>query len=82
MYRSMIVSALAAWFVGLVLDIHLLDSWKGITDFHLLFPLLAIGLGLLKAVKETQMQAKTQNEELPHPDAENTDIPTEGGTAL
>ena len=55
---------------------------EGYYRFSPAFSLLAIGLGLLKAVKETQMQAKTQNEELPHPDAENTDIPTEGGTAL
>lgn len=53
MYVKAIVSTLAAWFVGLVLDanIDFGDTW-GFLCLRVLFPILAMGFCILSAIKK------------------------------
>lgn len=49
-----IVSTLAAWVAGLLLDANLDFDPRGFLCLRILLPLLAMGLYLLKAVKESK----------------------------
>ncbi len=57
MYRKAIVFTLAAWFIGLVLDMNIeipqLYGY-GFLCFRVLFPILAMGICILRAMKENK----------------------------
>ena len=55
MYITTIAAALAAWLAGLFLDanIHFGDP-QGFLCLRVLFPVLAVGLCLLRAVQESK----------------------------
>ncbi len=51
MYLAAILSTIAAWFMGLFLDANLqLGDPLGFTSFRILFPILTMGIFILKAV--------------------------------
>ena len=51
MYLTAVLSTVAAWFVGLVLDVNLpLGDPMGFASFWILFPILTMGLCILKEV--------------------------------
>ena len=51
MYLAAILSTIAAWFMGLFLDAnHQLGDPLGFTSFRILFPILTMGIFILKAV--------------------------------
>ncbi len=51
MYLAAILSTIAAWFMGLFLDVNLqLGDPLGFTSFRILFPILTMGIFILKAV--------------------------------
>lgn len=52
MYGVMIVFAIVSWFVGLVLDANLASDMPGILGLRILFPLIAVGLCILKVIKD------------------------------
>ena len=55
MYTMAIVSTLAAWFAGLVLDVNIdFGDPQGRLCFRVLLPVLAMGLCILKAIKENR----------------------------
>ena len=55
MYTMAIVSTLAAWFAGLVLDVNIdFGDPQGLLCFRVLLPVLAMGLCILKAIKENR----------------------------
>ncbi len=54
MYIKAIVSTLAAWFIGLLLDANIDFGPRGFLCFRVLLPVLAMGLCILSAVKESK----------------------------
>lgn len=53
MYCKAIISTLAAWFVGLVLDANIdFGDPRGFLCLRVLFPVLAMGLCILSAIKK------------------------------
>lgn len=51
MYLAAILSTIAAWVMGLFLDANLqLGDPLGFTSFRILFPILTMGIFILKAV--------------------------------
>jgi len=53
MYWTAIFSTLAAWFVGLLLDANIdFGDPVGFLSFRILLPILAMGLCILKAIKD------------------------------
>lgn len=53
MYWKAILSTLAAWFVGLVLDANIdFGDPVGFLSFRILFPLIAMGLCILKNIND------------------------------
>lgn len=53
MYWTAILSTLAAWFVGLVLDANIdFGDPVGFLSFRILFPLIAMGLCILKNIND------------------------------
>ena len=51
MYLTAVLSTVATWFVGLVLDVNLpLGDPMGFASFRILFPILTMGLCILKEV--------------------------------
>lgn len=51
MYLAAILSTIATWFMGLFLDANLqLGDPLGFTSFRILFPILTMGIFILKAV--------------------------------
>ena len=54
-YTTAIISTLVAWVIGLVLDANI-DSGDplGFLCFRVLFPVLAMGLCILKALKNNE----------------------------
>lgn len=51
MYLAAILSTIAAWFMGLFLDANIqLGDPLGFTSFRILFPILTMGIFILKAV--------------------------------
>ena len=53
MYWTAIFSTLAAWFVGLLLDANIdFGDPVGFLSFRILFPILAIGLCILKSLND------------------------------
>lgn len=53
MYWTAILSTLAAWFVGLVLDANIdFGDPVGVLSFRILFPLIAMGLCILKSIND------------------------------
>ena len=52
-YTIAIISALAAWFVGLFADVNInFGDPQGFLALRVLFPVLAMGICILKAIKE------------------------------
>ena len=51
LYLKAFVSTLAAWFVGLLLDVNLPGDWQ-ILCLRVLFPVLAMGLCILSELKK------------------------------
>lgn len=49
-YLAAITATLSAWFAGLLLDANLHFSPEGFLSFRILFPILAMGLCVLRAV--------------------------------
>ena len=54
MYIKATLFTLAAWFIGMVLDANLDWSPKGSLCLTVLFPILVMGLCILKAIKESR----------------------------
>lgn len=53
MYMTAIVSTLIAWFVGLLIDANLdFGDPQGFLCLRILFPILAMGICILKAVRD------------------------------
>jgi len=53
MYWTAILSTLATWFVGLLLDANIdFGDPVGFLSFRILLPILAMGLCILKAIKD------------------------------
>ena len=53
-YTIAIISTLAAWFVGLFADVNInLGDPQGFLALRVLFPVLAMGICILKAIKES-----------------------------
>lgn len=53
MYWTAILSTLAAWFVGLVLDANIdFGDPVGFLSFRILFPIIAMGLCILKSIND------------------------------
>lgn len=53
MYMTAIVSTLIAWFVGLLIDANLdFGDPQGFLCLRILFPILAMGICILKAIKD------------------------------
>ena len=52
MYVAAVLSTVAAWFVGLVIDANLDFGPQGFLNFRMLFPLLVMGTFVLKAVNK------------------------------
>lgn len=53
MYWKAILSTLAAWFVGLVLDANIdFGDPIGFLSFRILFPIIAMGLCILKSIND------------------------------
>jgi len=54
-YTTAIISTLVAWFIGLVLDANIdFGDPLGFLCFRVLFPVLAMGLCILKALKNNE----------------------------
>ena len=51
-YTIAIISTLAAWFVGLFADVNIDFGDPGFLALRVLFPVLAMGICILKAIKE------------------------------
>jgi len=54
MYLAAIVSTLAAWVIGLFLDANISFNPQGFLCFRLLLPVLAMGLCILRSIKENK----------------------------
>lgn len=53
MYIAAVLSTIFAWFVGLVLDANLdLGDPMGFGSFRILFPILVMGVFILKAINK------------------------------
>ena len=53
MYWTAILSTLAAWFVGLVLDANIdFGDPVGFLSFRILFPIIDMGLCILKSIND------------------------------
>lgn len=53
MYWKAILYTLAAWFVGLVLDTNIdFGEPVGFLSFRILFPIIAMGLCIIKCINE------------------------------
>lgn len=52
-YLSSALITIAAWFLGLVLDVNIGSKPDGFLYLRVLFPVLAMGLCILKAVKDS-----------------------------
>jgi len=53
MYIAAVLSTIAAWFAGLVIDANLdLGDPMGFANFRMLFPLLVMGTFILRAVNK------------------------------
>ena len=53
MYWTAILSTLATWFVGLLLDANIdFGDPVGFLSFRILLPILAMGLCILKTIKD------------------------------
>ena len=52
-YGTMIASAIGAWVVGLLIDANIGFEPVGVLELRLLLPMLAIGLCILKAIKDS-----------------------------
>jgi len=55
-YLLYILSALAAWFLGLFLDADISSSPQGFLCLRILLPLVVIGLWVLKSVKDNKKE--------------------------
>lgn len=54
-YITAILSTLAAWFVGLVLDANIdFGDPMGFLCFRVLFPILAMGICILRFIRENR----------------------------
>jgi len=51
-YGAMIAAAIGAWVVGLLIDANIGFEPLGVLELRLLLPMLAIGLCILKAIKD------------------------------
>lgn len=54
MYLIAAVSTLAAWFVGLLLDANIGFNPQGFLCLRVLLPVLAMGLCVLRAIRENK----------------------------
>ncbi len=63
MYGKMIGITLLAWFVGLLLDANIGFEPVGFLCLRVLFPLLAVGLCLLGAMKHKDKDAGSSEKE-------------------
>lgn len=52
MYIKATLLTVAAWFVGMILDVNIDFRPENILCLRVLFPILAMGLCILKAIKE------------------------------
>lgn len=53
-YISVVLSALAAWFIGLLIDANVTPDTLGILELRILFPLLVMGLFILKSIRDSK----------------------------
>lgn len=61
MYLSAILSSIAAWFVGLLIDVNLSGNPVGLLALRVLFPILTMGCFLLKAIRDTTKSNDKEN---------------------
>ena len=54
MYWKAVISTLAAWFIGVFLDANIPFEPNGYLCLRVLFPILAMGICILYAVKENK----------------------------
>ena len=54
MYIASTLITIAAWFLGLILDVNVGSKPDGFLYLRVLFPVLAMGLCILKAVKDSR----------------------------
>ncbi len=52
MYIGAVLSTVAAWFVGLLLDANVSPDMLGFLELRILFPVLTMGLFVLKAIND------------------------------
>ncbi len=52
MYGALIASAIAAWFVGFVLDVNVGSDVPAMMNLRLLFPMITVGICIIKAIKD------------------------------
>lgn len=52
MYISAVLTTIAAWLAGLVLDANVSPDMLGFLELRVLFPILTMGVFILRAVKE------------------------------
>lgn len=52
MYIGAIISTIAAWFIGLLLDANIGIEPTGFLELRILFPVLTMGVFILKAVND------------------------------
>lgn len=57
MYMTAIVSTLIAWLVGLLLDANLDFNPQGFLCLRVLLPLMAMGICVLKAIKNSEKKS-------------------------
>ena len=57
MYMTAIVSTLISWLVGLFLDANLDFNPQGFLCLRVLLPLMAIGICILKAIKNSEKKS-------------------------
>ena len=61
-YTIAIISTLATWFVGLFADANIdFGDPQGFLALRVLFPVLAMGICILKALKESDKKQATAN---------------------
>lgn len=56
-YKVAVICTVGAWFVGLLIDANIdFGNPQGFTCFRVLFPVLAMGICILKAIRDNKKQ--------------------------
>ena len=52
MYIGAVIVTIAAWFIGLILDANVSQDMLGFLELRTLFPILTMGVFILKAIND------------------------------